>query len=262
MIFNQELKDKIEDALIHFEDAGYSFQIQHVLFCNDRSHDRFGSKLYDMLKKGTSNDEMEFGDRLFIRLQRRSIMSWKEYQWYQSELKTAISRMTNNFDNVEISEGEATDIIIKGKTWKFKNLKELADKCKYFNANNKFGKTNNVIVYPEYHPEEGIVVYVREIHTDKESGERFSLLNQVIKPEYYDDEKEEIIDGHKVTTVTTREKLNVSLERAFNKDCVIKTYEEGEAEKENSYLSGAQSYGKGTLTKFIVAKIKCDFIKV
>ena len=32
MIFNQELKDKIEDALIHFEDAGYSFQIQHVLF--------------------------------------------------------------------------------------------------------------------------------------------------------------------------------------------------------------------------------------
>lgn len=110
MIFNQELKDKIEDALIHFEDAGYSFQIQHVLFCNDRSHEfQIGladlqkafvwSKLYDMLKKGTSNDEMEFGDRLFIRLQRRSIMSWKEYQWYQSELKTAISRMINNFDN-------------------------------------------------------------------------------------------------------------------------------------------------------------------
>ena len=74
MIFNQELKDKIEDALIHFEDAGYSFQIQHVLFCNDRSHDRFGSKLYDMLKKGSSNNEVEFGDRLFIRLQRRSIM--------------------------------------------------------------------------------------------------------------------------------------------------------------------------------------------
>jgi hypothetical protein len=116
MIFNQELKDKIEDALIHFEDAGYSFQIQHVLFCNDRSHDRFGSKLYDMLKNGSSNVVTEFGTRIFIRLQRRSVMSWKEYRWYQSELKTAISRMTDNLDVVEISEGEATDIIIKGKT--------------------------------------------------------------------------------------------------------------------------------------------------
>jgi hypothetical protein len=271
MIFNQELKDKIEDALIHFEDAGYSFQVHYDFFCNpiDCNTGRYGNKVYDVLKKVSTDDSCDFGDRIYINLsQKKNVLSWKEYQWYQSELKTAVTRMTDNFDNVNIinssilTTDSQTGIEINGKTWKFKNLKELADKCKYFSANNKFGKTNNVIVYPEYHPEEGIVVYVREIHTDKESGERFSLLNQVIKPEYYDDEKEEIIDGHKVTTVTTREKLNVSLERAFGKDCVIKTYEEGEAEKENPYLSGAQSYGKGTLTKFIVAKIKCDFIKV
>jgi len=253
MIFNQEIKDKIEDALIHFEDAGYSFNINYDFFCNGR----FGSKVYDVLKKVNTDEDVEFGDRIYISLNgRKSVMTWKEYQWYQSELKTAITRMTDNFDNINIinTTDSQTGIEINQKVWKFKNIRELTEKCKYFNANNKFGKTNNVIAYTEYHPEEGIVVYVREIHTDKESGERFSLLNQVIKPEYYEDKKEEMIDGHKVTSITTREKVNVSLERAFGEDCVIKMYEEGEAEKENPYLSGA-------LTKFIVAKIKCDFIK-
>ena len=45
MIFNQEIKDKIEDALIHFEDAGYSFNINYDFFCNGR----FGSKVYEYL---------------------------------------------------------------------------------------------------------------------------------------------------------------------------------------------------------------------
>ena len=260
MIFNQELKDKIEDALIHFEDAGYSFQIHYDFFCNpiDWIAGRYGNKLYDVLKKVNTDDSCDFGDRIYINLSvKKNVLSWKEYQWYQSELKTAVTRMTDNFDNVNIinTTDSQTGIEVKGKTWKFKNLKELAEKCKYFNANNKFGKTNNVIVYPEYHPKEGIVVYVREIHTDKESGERFSLLNQVIKPEYRYREEKKDMNGQEVIWRYKNEVSSVSLERAFGKDCVIKTYEEGEAEKENPYLSGA-------LTKFIVAKIKCDFIKV
>jgi len=264
MIFNQEIKDKIEDALIHFEDAGYPYLINYEFVLGHRvtSCSTVGNKTYDLLKKIQHNDRVEFGDRLIVRIYRhKKIMNWSDYQFYHSELKTAIKRMTDDFDKVQISEGEYTDILIPGSTWEFQNIRQLTEKCRNFNAHNKFPapKTNNIIVYPEYHTEEGIVVYVREIIAATPGSiryERFSLLNQVIKPEYYDDKKEEMIDGHKVTSITTREKLSVSLERVFGKDCVVKMYEEGEAEKENPYLSQSQ------LSKYIVAKIKCDFIKV
>jgi hypothetical protein len=79
---------------------------------------------------------------------------------------------------------------------------------------------------------EGIALYVREILTDSKD-KRFDIFNYLLKGD----------------------NVNVSIERAFGEDCVIKTYEEGEAEKENPYLSQSQ------LSKYIVAKIKCDFIK-
>jgi len=230
MIFNQEIKDKIEDALIHFEDAGYSFNINYDFFCNGR----FGSKVYDVLKKVNTDEDVEFGDRIYISLNgRKSVMTWKEYQWYQSELKTAITRMTDNFDNINIinTTDSQTGIEINQKVWKFKNIRELTKKCKYFNYNNNIA--SNLVIYPEFHTEEGIVVYVREILT-KPDEKRFDIFNDFL----------------------STDEINVSIERAFGEDCVVKMYEEGEAEKENPYLSQSQ------LSKYIVAKIKCDFIKV
>lgn len=230
MIFNQELKDKIEDALIHFEDAGYKYLITYEFFLNSM----VGLKVYDLLKKIQHNYKVQFGDRLIVRIYRNSkIMNWTEYQFYHSELKTAITRMTNDFDKVKISEseGEYTDILIPGNTWEFQNILKLTEKTKYFNFNNN--DASNLIIYPEFHTEEGIALYVREILTDPKE-KRFDIFNDLLKGD----------------------NVNVSIERAFGEDCVIKTYEEGEAEKENPYLS------QSSLSKFIVAKLKCDFIKV
>ena len=158
-------------------------------------------------------------------------MNWSDYQFYHSELKTAIKRMTDDFDKVQISEGVYTDILIPGSTWEFQNIRQLTEKCKYFNYNNNIA--SNLVIYPEFHTEEGIVVYAREILT--EPGEkRFDIFNEFL----------------------STDEINVSIERAFGKDCVAKMYEEGEAEKENPYLNQSQ------LSKYIVAKIKCDFINV
>jgi hypothetical protein len=159
-------------------------------------------------------------------------MTWKEYQWYQSELKTAISRMTDNFDNINIinTTDAQTGIEINQKVWKFKNIRNLTEKCKYFNYNNNIA--SNLVIYPEFHTEEGIVVYAQEILT-KPDEKRFDIFNDFL----------------------STDEINVSIERAFGKDCVAKMYEEGEAEKENPYLSQSQ------LSKYIVAKIKYDFIK-
>ena len=221
MIFNKELKDKIEDALIHFEDAGYKYLITYEFFLDSN----VGNKTYDLLKKIQHNDKVQFGDRLIVRIYRNSkIMNWTEYQFYHSELKTAITRMTNDFDKVQISEGEYTDILIPGNTWEFQNIRQLTEKTKYFNFNNN--DASNLIIYPEFHTEEGIALYAREILTDSKD-KRFDIFNDLLKGD----------------------NVNVSIERALGEDCVIKTYEEGEAEKENPYLSGA-------LAKFIVAKNK------
>ena len=230
MLLNQELKDKIEDALIHFEDAGYKFQITQDFFCNDNAFENFNKNVYDLLKKVRDNDVYEFGDRIFISLEKKHTLYWKEYQWYQSELRTAINRITDKFDNIEVRETQNTDITIKGKTWKFKNLKDLTEKTRYFNYNNT--DFSNLVVYPEYHETEGIVVYAREILTEP-NEKRFDVFNYLLSSD-----------------------VNVSIERALGKDCVIKTYEEAEAEKENPYLS------KSKLSNHIVAKLKCDFIKV
>ena len=228
MIFNKELKDKIEDALIHFEDAGYKYLITYEFFLDSN----VGNKTYDLLKKIQHNDKVQFGDRLIVRIYRNNkIMNWTEYQFYHSELKTAITRMTNDFDKVQISEGEYTDILIPGNTWEFQNIRQLTEKTKYFNFNNN--DASNLIIYPEFHTEEGIALYAREILTDSKD-KRFDIFNDLLKGD----------------------NVNVSIERALGEDCVIKTYEEGEAEKENPYLS------QSSLSKFIVAKLNCDFIKV
>ena len=228
MIFNKELKDKIEDALIHFEDAGYKYLITYEFFLDSN----VGNKTYDLLKKIQHNDKVQFGDRLIVRIYRNNkIMNWTEYQFYHSELKTAITRMTNDFDKVQISEGEYTDILIPGNTWEFQNIRQLTEKTKYFNFNNN--DASNLIIYPEFHTEEGIALYAREISTDSKD-KRFDIFNDLLKGD----------------------NVNVSIERALGEDCVIKTYEEGEAEKENPYLS------QSSLSKFIVAKLNCDFIKV
>ena len=228
MIFNKELKDKIEDALIHFEDAGYKYLITYEFFLDSN----VGNKTYDLLKKIQHNDKVQFGDRLIVRIYRNNkIMNWTEYQFYHSELKTAITRMTNDFDKVQISEGEYTDILIPGDTWQFQNIRQLTEKTKYFNFCNN--DASNLIIYPEFHTEEGIALYAREILTDSKD-KRFDIFNDLLKGD----------------------NVNVSIERALGEDCVIKTYEEGEAEKENPYLS------QSSLSKFIVAKLNCDFIKV
>jgi hypothetical protein len=231
MLFSKETEDKIEDALIHFEDAGYNFNISHQLSCDDRG----GDKTYDILKRVITDDEVEFGDKISITLYHKAhylkgnqVMTWKEYQWYQSEFKTAILRMTDNLDGVTIfnTSDYKTLIEIKGDTWNFQNIKKLTEKTRYFNANNTF---NNLIVYPEYHVYEGIVLYVRGFDSDRRLS--FDTFNHLLKD------------------------TNPSIEGVFGKDCVIKLYDEGEAEKENPYLSTS-------LSKGIVAKLNCDFIKV
>jgi hypothetical protein len=79
-------------------------------------------------------------------------MSWKDWNWYNIELKTAISRITSNLDNVYISESslDRTKIQIVDKSFSFKNLKQLVDSCKNFNTNRPL-KNSLISVKPEYH---------------------------------------------------------------------------------------------------------------
>jgi hypothetical protein len=241
---NQDINDKIEDALIRFEDAGYKYTIQHLFGDGKNNY----PSIYD-LAKSTDDSKVEVSQVSCISIindkSGNRFMSWDQYSWFQSELKVAISRMTNNIKSVEILDNNTSVIIaLKIRSWTFKNLKKLSEKCRYFNANN--GSTN-LSVSPVFHPEDGIGIYVREIPLGSKMN-RFELLDSSTKKVYKTREEVEYIQGHKITKTYRIESSKVSLEGAFGENCITK-YEIGEAEKENPYLKNPDQ---------IVAKIKYD----
>lgn len=255
MILTQELKDDIEDALIDFEDARFSYQIHSTFHLkNNGSMYITDKKIYNLLKRavdrGFNNNEYIFGITINITIQKKSVMNWKDWNWYQQTLKTAISRMYHNLDKVSITEDSSSTVVeLIGREWELKKLGDLTTSCKYFNLNNPY-YNGGLVTSPEYHPEEGIVLYIREIPQGGEK--RFTLFNKALKDGMIEEIGKEKLYGHDVKISTSRSDGFVSIERAFGSDCVEKMYEEGEVIKDNSYLENSP------LAKYIVAKIKTN----
>ena len=255
MILTQDLKDTIEDALIHLEDAKFTYHISSWFHLRNETGNMYSSnkKIYDLLKKGIDrgfiNNEYIFGNTINITIQRNSVMNWKDWNWYQQTLKTAITRMTDNLDKVSVTEGSTTEVELFGKEWKVKNLGDLTTSCQYFNLNNPY-YSGGLVASPEYHPEEGIVLYIREIPQGGEK--RFTLFNKALKDGMIEEIGKEKLYGHDIKISTSKSDGFVSIERAFGSDCVEKMYEEGEVIKDNSYLENSP------LAKYIVAKIKTN----
>ena len=243
-MYEETIKEKIEDALIRFEDAGYQYLIEFRFEYDDNTY----PSIYDLIRKVDNDSKVEVYLVCCISLIHKNnttkFMSWDKYSWFQSELKVAISRMSDNIDNVEVLDTTLSTLIrIKEKSWSFKNLKTLYEKCKYFNAN-----TEQISISPVFHPEEGIVIYVKEITKAK----RFQLLDSLTNIVYKTREEVEYVQGHKIVKTYRTESGKVSLERAFGQNCIIKKYEKGEAVKENPYLESK------TWSDHVVAKIKYD----
>lgn len=236
MILNNELREDIEDAFIYFEDNEYSYNIESIFDMSTVNRNVISNtKVYDLAKKILDNDEYTFTYNISIHLRKLSVMSWRDWTWYNNTLSTALKRLSSISDDISISQDDKTIIRIGIGKFVYKNIKKLADMCKYFNSHNEFGATGkgHLLCGLEYDPSEGIVCYIRE----SPLYDRFDMLNKAN-------------DNERATELKC-----VTLEDVFGKDCIIKTYEKGDALKENPYLS------RPHYADTVVAKIKIDYIK-
>ena len=239
--------EKIEDALIHFEDAGYkTFGESKVSISDDRFviSDRDENSLYEMLKKIVDDGSYELKHHIMMGVKIDEVQKFDKWIWINQEFKTAVNRVFPNLDdiNINVSNNKISASKIN-KIWKFKNLRDLAKKCAYYNRNNG---QKMVSIAPAFHPEEGIVVYAREILTPSMGKNRFELFNNTI---YKKDEEKSLPPYAKFGFDT------VSLERTFDFVPKIEYFPStDDVVKDNSSLNLERAHN-------IIAKLEIDFIK-
>lgn len=252
--------EKIEDALIHFEDAGYkTFGESKISISDDRfvMSDRDENGLYEMLKKIVDDGSYELKHHIMMGVKIDEVQKFDKWVWINQEFKTAVSRVFSNLEDIDInvlnSKISASKI---NKIWEFKNLRDLAKKCAYYNGNNG---QKMVSIAPTFHPEEGIVVYAREILTPSMGKNRFELFNNTI---YKKDEQTSSREIKMSKTpysrgdfYTLEYKTTVSLERTFGFVPKIEYFSNpSDVVKDNSSLNLERAHN-------IIAKLEIDFIK-
>jgi len=137
-----EFTDRVEDALIHFEDSGYKHHIQNNFKINDGLAS--GNNFYTLLKGFGSDMPISISRVNIITITKRlytsPIVLFKEWSWINDELKTAIKRMVSSEEelgNVKVSGGGVSCIVeIKESEVYLHKVKSICEICRKFNSKN------------------------------------------------------------------------------------------------------------------------------
>ena len=253
-MIDQILKDKIEDAFIHLEEmSGNKPQIGQAFTLHSNGvYKDSRQNIYDLVKSVDNNGEYILSYFLWIEIRKPAVQKYSEWGEWNTALNTAIIRIGANRDTVKVTQdGERQIIESVSKEFKVSGLKRIGEACRTFNSRNEWANKSKISIYPEYNPETGIDIYVRENpHKEYKRGEYFE---KALKPEYYEHRTTRDFRGHQAEIIQKFEK-NTSIESLFT---VEKTYKEGEVYKENSYLCKSEN-GRYTqnLNDYIIAKLK------
>lgn len=234
-----QLRENIEDAMVHMEDMGFECTISgdYIKFVDDNQPERehhavyslFQTNVYEVIKRHIKdNDSYTVSLSSEVSLSKPnqiSIYKFDEWQKMNSELSTAIKRITKNLDSVSIknSMSEISLMISTSREFNVSNLLNLKNQCTIFN--NLFAP--HLVIYPEFHYEKGITIYIREIPSKNE--DRFSVYNGQIHTQH----------NHKEF-----------IKNNFN---IINKFESGEAEKDNKFLLEKKDKN---LAKFIIYELE------
>lgn len=232
-MITQEL---IEDALVHLEDMGFKYHLTIGLFKLSAVNDTLRNKnLYDLLKASDAYHQYELDYNTEISITRSDkVYNFTTWQKINSEISTAIKRITKEVDdvNIQTSLSEFSIEIPMSKKFQLSNIGE---------ACNLFRKFNNIysphlVMYPEFHYQKGVVVYLRETPTSNHV--RFDTFNgDIVKPGLKQSQKEFI-------------------DQNFN---IVKTYEnENEILEDNPYLVEKAS----SLSKYVIFELEPKTFKL
>jgi hypothetical protein len=169
-------KELVEDAFIHLEDH---FRIWSSLFTfrtfDGNGEAKNGSALYDIFK--IEPDLIKYFylySHITLDTKDKSFYKFDEWNKVNSEISTAIKRITKDPSIAQISIDKESDFVIDiphSKKFEVENIDRLVMLCKKFN--NLFAPS--LIIYPQFHYQKGVVIYLREI--PPKDKKRFEIFN-------------------------------------------------------------------------------------
>jgi hypothetical protein len=137
MEVSQNIIDKVDDALIHFEDENFKIEKDYVIHIID--NDKFGNyneeELISLVTNSTRTDnEVQFGLAVIVRIDKSKVRKrFDDYVWFTQNIKMAILRITDDekHDDIFIDDGVSScRFIVPITKIKLKNLKKLGNLIK------------------------------------------------------------------------------------------------------------------------------------
>lgn len=170
-------KELVEDAFIHLEDH---FRIWSSLFTfrtfDENGEVKNGSALYDIFKiEPESIKYFYLYSHITLDTKGKPLYKFDEWNKINSEISTAIKRITKDPSIAQISTDKESDFVIDiphSKKFEVENIDRLVILCRKFN--NLFAPS--LIIYPQFHYQKGVVIYLREVPSKDKN--RFELFNE------------------------------------------------------------------------------------
>lgn len=170
-------KELVEDAFIHLEDH---FRIWSSLFIfktfDENGEVKNGPTLYDIFKVDPEFIKYFYlYSNITLDTKGRPFYKFDEWNKINSEISTAIKRITKDPSVAQISTDKENDFVIDiphSKKFEVENIDRLVILCKKFN--NLFAPS--LIIYPQFHYKKGVVIYLREVPSKDKN--RFELFNE------------------------------------------------------------------------------------
>ena len=170
-------KETIEDAFIHLED---DFRI-HISLLNFASFSPYGAtsdpSLYNVLQVHTESiQSFLLYNRITLDAKGESFYKFDEWNRINREISMAIKRLSKDTSSTKIYTDEDHHFLIDvpvSKQFQVENIQKLILECRSFN---RHYNSRQLTLFPEFHYEKGIVIYLREIPS--KDGKRFDKFNQ------------------------------------------------------------------------------------
>lgn len=156
----ENIRERVEDAMVHFDDSGYQWH-QFFIFGFGEDITQYRVGLSDILKTENSNEPINLNVCIRVTILKKSaVITFGDWNEYNSNLRTAIMRMNRKGGNVSVQSSGTQDTIVIGMgSYKVRNLKLLSDYIREFNREWSF---QSLTVSLKYHPETGIGIYIME----------------------------------------------------------------------------------------------------
>jgi len=265
MIITDDIKNRIEDAFIWFEDEKYQYSLSGGYICPETQQE--GGDLYTLTKLLGKDNELSISTRITIKLSKKNyqgkdVKTYQEWQEYNSNLATALRRLGYSTEKITIDDERLDDyvynITLYGKSFTMKNCNKLAELCKGFNK--EYQWNNLLSAKPFYNPNTNEVdVYIIGLNGKKGEYTCFDLFDKCLEAKYRDERKDfthNDIPGYTVTKIRERSGIKefFTIKQTYfhwsdEADDYVKDTENVE---KNPYLSNIN----GQVGGWVLAKVK------